>query len=491
MKDEMTASPASEAESQGPSRRQFLRGLGAGFAGLTIAQIAAACGSSSNTNKPATNTNTTSSGNTASSAHASPPSGSAATSAAASPGASNFQVPQIGSGSHTLKLLLWSHFVPAFDKYFDKWATDWGSQNNVKVVVDHFPTNGGAKLAASEIAAKGGHDMMQFQFPGEIFLYSKNLIDVTDLSNYFASKYGGWIPLAQAAQIDGKWRGIPEYYIPYPGLYRKDLYDQEGLQPSDKWSDLLAVGQKLKPKGHQVGVAISQTGDSNGSMFAILWSYGASTVQKDGKTIAINSAETKAAIEYVQQLYKEAMLPEVLSWDDASNNQLLDSGVASWIHNPISALRSASPDLQQKIYVTTTPAGPKDRLHKANANTWGIWEWSKEQDVAKKFLVDYYAQWLEAFKASTGYDMPLLQSFAKKPMPILGEDPKLQVLQDIGQTARPTGYPGPITAAAQQVEDTYVITSMFAKAVTGASPEQAIAQAEQQLKTIYAKFPTS
>ncbi|HYY87748.1 MAG TPA: twin-arginine translocation signal domain-containing protein, partial [Chloroflexota bacterium] len=35
------------------------------------------------------------------------------------------------SGGGTLKLLVQSHFVPAYDTWFDKWAADWGAKNKV------------------------------------------------------------------------------------------------------------------------------------------------------------------------------------------------------------------------------------------------------------------------------------------------------------------------------------------------------------------------
>ena len=47
------------------------------------------------------------------------------------------------------------------------------------------------------------------------------------------------------------------------------------------------------------------------------------------------------------------------------------------------------------------------------------------------------------------------------------------------------GYPGPPDAQAGQVANTYLIPQMFAKAVNGAKPEDAIKFAEDQLKTIY------
>jgi hypothetical protein len=40
--------------------------------------------------------------------------------------------------SGDLKLLLWSHFVPSHDQWFDQFAKDWGKQVGVNVSVDHI-----------------------------------------------------------------------------------------------------------------------------------------------------------------------------------------------------------------------------------------------------------------------------------------------------------------------------------------------------------------
>ena len=39
----------------------------------------------------------------------------------------------------TLRILQWSHFIPAYDAWYDKFAKEWGEKNGVKVRVDHIP----------------------------------------------------------------------------------------------------------------------------------------------------------------------------------------------------------------------------------------------------------------------------------------------------------------------------------------------------------------
>ena len=53
-----------------------------------------------------------------------------------------------------------------------------------------------------------------------------------------------------------------------------------------------------------------------------------------GKKIVLNSKEAVEAVKYAAALYKEAMTSDVLSWNDASNNQYIVSGVGSLHHQP-------------------------------------------------------------------------------------------------------------------------------------------------------------
>lgn len=65
----------------------------------------------------------------------------------------------------------------------------------------------------------------------------------------------------------------------------------------------------MKPRGHLVGIPISQTTDADSSFWAIMWSFGGKVLKADGKTIAIESAEMEATLDYDKRLYTEAMDP--------------------------------------------------------------------------------------------------------------------------------------------------------------------------------------
>ncbi|HEV8303562.1 MAG TPA: twin-arginine translocation signal domain-containing protein, partial [Gemmatimonadales bacterium] len=69
----------------------------------------------------------------------------------------------------TLTILQWSHFVPAYDAWFDKYAKDWGTAKGVAVTVDHISLADLTTRANAEVAAQQGHDLFQFLSPPGAF----------------------------------------------------------------------------------------------------------------------------------------------------------------------------------------------------------------------------------------------------------------------------------------------------------------------------------
>jgi multiple sugar transport system substrate-binding protein len=393
-----------------------------------------------------------------------------------------------------LSVLAWSHFVPAYDKWYDQWAAEWGAKHNVKVTIDHIPHLNLASKIAAEIATNSGHDIVQLAGSGTE-KFAPALIDVQDLAEKLGKKYGGWTPLAQNySEVKGRYRSIPDYFIDFPGLYRKDLWTEIAGMPNgpDTWQDLLEGGRKLKAKGYPIGIGLAHHNDSRNSWRAIQWCYGASEVAKDGKTLTYNSKEMRETHKFLKALYKETMTPEVLAWDDASNNRLLASGRGSWIHNPISAYRTIegqNKELADKIFIQLSPRGPAGRLSYANCLAYGITKFSPNQDVAKQYLENLTDSFPEAFKASTGYDNPFLKTFAKGPLPIISEDPKLKVLEKSPEYHYTIGYPGPLTVPADEVYQQFVLIDAAAQFCTDKMDlEQTIKWGEDKLKAIYAKF---
>ena len=398
-----------------------------------------------------------------------------------------------------LKIVLWSHFVPAYDKWYDQFVKEWGAANGVNATVDHIPHLELAARMAAEISAKAGHDLVGINGFGP-HVYRESVIDMTPLVTESEKKYGKVGGIGRNLCYDTqekKWVAFPDFFISFPGLYRKDLWDEIGMKP-DTWDELRRGGAKLKAKGHPIGIGLGHSQDPNTSWRSLMWCYGSTLQDKGGDKVTISSKATLEAIKVAVALYKEAMTSEVLSWDDASNNRYIQSGRASWIHNPISAYRStqtSSPEIADKIYLWKTPAGPVRRLAAGQPNCYVIWKFSRNQEVAKDFLRHFAAHYKEAFTASTGYDHPMFEHIVPPPMPIFSNDPsshpndKLKILETAIDWHNIYGYPGPDTPAVDEVANNFIIPDMMANAATGKmTPDEAMKWADKEIGAIFAKW---
>src|ERR1051325_5209161 len=92
-------------------------------------------------------------------------------------------VSQAMAQSKTLSIVQWSHFVPEYDKWFDAFAKDWGSKNNIAVTVDHIPVANVAARAAAEASAQSGHDLFGWNGSGGPPLFKKFLANLTTLAD--------------------------------------------------------------------------------------------------------------------------------------------------------------------------------------------------------------------------------------------------------------------------------------------------------------------
>jgi multiple sugar transport system substrate-binding protein len=414
------------------------------------------------------------------------PTAAAATSAGATP----TPTPKLGG---TLNILQWSHFVPAYDTYLDKWAADWGAKNGVTVKIDRTAQADLPARAAAEAAAKSGHDLFGHWSQGFSALFEDNLIDISDIVDGAANKYGGFIPAGEAiGKVNGKWRSYPNFFIPFPSLWRKDAWTTVGLPNGPmKWQDLLDNAQKLQANGTPIGTSYAQNSDAEQTWRSLLWSYGGGEFTPDGKGVAIDSPETRAALQFAKDLFK-FQDPAVLSWGDVDNNTCLQSKRCSWIYNPISAYRTIEaqdPELFKNVFVNLPLAGPKAQICSIQWECYGIWNFSKNIDAARQFLIDYIPEFPAQAAASQGYNNPFLKSRLTKPMPVLGSDPKLQALQDIANYVRAIGYPAPSTKAAFDSLNTHIIPDMFTNFATNKkSLDDSIADAAKRLKDSIAKF---
>ncbi|HMJ50158.1 MAG TPA: extracellular solute-binding protein [Burkholderiales bacterium] len=401
----------------------------------------------------------------------------------------------------TLKILQWNHFVPGYDKWFDNTYTkEWGAKNDTEVIVDHVGIPALASRAAAEVSAQKGHDLFMFLSPPPA--YEDQVIDHKEIYEECERKHGKPVPLAVRSTFNPKTKkyfAFSDSYVPDPVNWRKDLFDGVGASAPSSWDDVRIVGRKIKEKFNiPVGIGLSAELDTAMAMRAVLYAFGGS-IQDEKANVVLNSKNTLEAVKFAKALYQETMTPEVLAWDPSSNNRAMLAGKASVVLNAISITREGENKNipgTDNIWLAKALAGPTRRIGLEHVmNCYVVWKFAENRDGAKKFLVDYIDNYRQGFLASEFYNFPSFSSTVPDIDKLLANDSKAkpsnkyQVLADVLDWATNVGYPGYANAAEDEIFNTWVLNTMFAKAATNTeTPENAIKAADEQCRRIFDKW---
>jgi multiple sugar transport system substrate-binding protein len=155
-----------------------------------------------------------------------------------------------------------------------------------------------------------------------------------------------------------------------------------------------------------------------------------------------------------------------------------------------------NPVMSKAIQLVPALKGPVRRITAEHVmHCYVIWNFAENKDGAKQFLLDYIDSFGTAFKASEFYNFPCFPSTVPDIQTLIANDPravpndKYKVLGGVLDWATNVGYPGYASAAIDEVFNTFVIPTMFARAARDEmSPEEAAKAAEKEIKRIFGKW---
>jgi multiple sugar transport system substrate-binding protein len=400
----------------------------------------------------------------------------------------------------TLRIIQWSHFVPAYDRWFDNvYVKRWGQANDTEVIVDHINQADIPARAAAEVAAQSGHDLFFFLSPPAA--YEDQVINHANIVQEVSKKRGKMKTVALKSTYNPKTKkyfAFSDNYVPDPVNYRTDLWGEAGLRPTT-WDNVLKAAPKLRAMGHPIGLGMSNEIDSNMALMAMMMCFG-SYIQNENHRVVLNSKGTVAVLRFARELYRQGMSNEIFAWTAASNNQAMVAGRLSMAMNAISITRTAeltNPDLASKISLLPIPEGPNGRHGLEHVmGAYVIWKFARNKAAAQKFLVDLETKYIGAFENSKFYNFPSWPAAVPNIARRVERDPvakpagKYKVLAEIAEkyTLNP-GYPGNTTAAIDEIFNKFMIPQMFAEVAQGKrTPEEAARVYDRSFRRIFQKW---
>jgi len=201
----------------------------------------------------------------------------------------------------------------------------------------------------------------------------------------------------------------PVYGIPINGniqllYYRRDLYDEMGLEPPETWDDVIAATKEARRKLDSNIYGYTMRGKPGG--YAVLYDYlpllrgfGGDIFANppEDYSVTINSDEGRQAVELFLELLSYGP-PEPQAIGQADQLALMQSGRTLQTHTPNGAFPLMDDEVQSsvpdKIGYTVVPR-PSEGVH---APTGGIWVMGIPQHIqsSQKEAAYSFLQWLLA-----------------------------------------------------------------------------------------------
>ena len=292
-------------------------------------------------------------------------------------------------------------------------------------------------------------------------------------------------------------RSVPWAIVGLMIAYRKSVFEEVGVTKfPETWEQYRDAGKKLKAKGYPIGQTLGHTfGDAPAFSYPYLLSWGGKEVEKDGKVV-LNSKETIESVKFMVGFWKDAHDEGGLAWDDSNNNRAFLSGTICATLNGasiyIESLRkpdqyktAKGAQMKTDILHATLPKGPAGQFAFHVPFSHMVMSYSKNQKPAKDLLRwlgsrEVFDKW---FVSQKGFAVGPTRDWEQHP--VWKEDPVMLPFKDAARLGRAPGYAGPAGKKAAEVLTKYIITDMYAKAVQGMAPEEAVKWAHGELLKIY------
>ncbi|HXH83396.1 MAG TPA: extracellular solute-binding protein [Candidatus Tectomicrobia bacterium] len=396
-----------------------------------------------------------------------------------------------------LRVWLFKSFVTAGNEILARQVEAWAKERKVQVEFDWATFGDREQKFVAAIEAGNPPDIAEMNYQGPA-RYKPALRDVSALQKQIADARGGLLPFAdRVLNVGGQYYGVGRLAFPGGFFVRKDLLDAHGVKPPKVYDpDVVEMAKKCQDPSKDLwglGQTLNRSDDGNGFMQNILWNYGGSVWDKDGKP-ALGTTYLKQNMEALQfavdTIQKHKIQPPgVMAWTDVHNNEAYMAGKLVSTNNGASlyyAMVAKKHPLAEKTQVLLTPGGPAGSFLFAGTYNWGLFKASKYAELCEDLVrwVEDETRFEEYMKASIGQAGAVYKKRAEHPY--WKSDPNFEgMLNNILRSVWP-GYPGPITPAAIEVQAQYILCDMAGRVVVGGlSPEAALKEAHKRVEDIY------
>jgi multiple sugar transport system substrate-binding protein len=294
---------------------------------------------------------------------------------------------------------------------------------------------------------------------------------------------------------NGEVHGVPLEVDVVPVFARRDLLEAQGLGLPTTWEELRTASQKILAADRTItpfAMPTSTANDAEGQIRQVVQSFGGAMFADDGETVTWDSPETRAAYQFLADMFAEGTIPRsTLNWDDAGNNTAYQTGRAVFAINPPS-IYSWMVDNDQQLLANTEliaiPSGPGEKGRSASGSSAWVWlvsKATKRPDDAKAWLSYFFdpAHYETLIATVGGRWIPIYPSLTAS-MPLFKDTPAFANFDEMARSE----IIDPPSALNAKVGVAKVVTrSLQQVLVDGRSVDEAVAWAQAEIEKLKAE----
>ena len=399
------------------------------------------------------------------------------------------------------KLTAWfsQSYVEGMDDVHRSQVDEFTKFTGIPVEVSYInPEEFATKVNAALEAPETLPDLIQ----AEVFLFpllqgAGRLVDVSDVASRLNEDEGGISPaLLSGVTVEGNQYAIPWMVDPMVTYLRTDVFEAAGLEMPDTYAELAEACPQINVPGEMYcwGLNINDYADSEEATRGLIWAFGGAVTDAEGKEATINSPETIAAMEYLQNLADvESFPPDFPTSDGYSNNLWYQTGLVAHTANSGSIqawLVENDPALAENTVLTIPLAGEDgERPMSTNVFILGVTTNTKYPELAKKLLEWITSAgngWAYIEAANYAFVSPYVGLVNRR---VIQDDPALRALAETVAMSRYNSWPAPLSSATSEMYGQAIVSKMALAVMMGEmTPEEAVADAEAKVNEIIARY---
>ena len=409
----------------------------------------------------------------------------------------------------SLRLWILKTYVEPTNKAIEASAKRWAEKHGAAVSVEYFTFEDMQTKYVAAIENKSTPDVGQLETGAPArFAGMGQLLDLTSFSRQIEGEVGK--PPANVAPVtvvDGKTYAIPWYIMAAFWYVWRDVLEKAKVKMPSTFDDAVKVAHAVnRPKDNFYGMGHSwnRTSDGYGVMQSLMYSHGVGWANKAGKYQSIKTPRMQQVMKWATDIYKDGIQPaDTLTWTGSGNNEnFIARNIAQTSNGPSitfaleNALAKATDAKERKQREEALAnhvalphlAGPDGRRMWAIAMSFGIFKNSKDPDAAMSLVAHMLSpeETVRVMQDSYGQFAPVLDKARTAAKEYFNKNENYRTFGRAAEWFVPTGWPGPVTAAAAEVQASNVLTDAPAKVIIDKwSVDQAVEWGDKKIKEIY------